>query len=317
MKAIGGYFGLELNKGEEYHENAIKLNTGRNALEYILLVNNYKKVFLPFFTCDVLLEPLNKLNIEVAFYSINKLFEPIFDYSRVKEDEAFLYTNYFGLKDNYIKRLAVNCKNLIIDNAQSFYSKPLQGIDTFYSPRKFFGVPDGAYLYCNRQLDIDLEQDISYNRFEHLLRRIDISAEDGYPYFKENDNSLSNQPIKEMSNLTQSLLRTIDYKKPIQIRKDNFNFLHKNLKDSNKLNLDEFSFISPMVYPYWTENEKLKQRLLENKIYTPTYWPNVKEWSKQNSLENTLVNEVIYLSVDQRQTEKELNRIVKIIKNEY
>ena len=313
MKAIGGYFGLELNKGEEYHENAIKLNTGRNALEYILLVNNYKKVFLPFFTCDVLLEPLNKLNIEVAFYSINKLFEPVFDYSRVKEDEAFLYTNYFGLKDNYIKRLAVNCKNLIIDNAQSFYSKPLQGIDTFYSPRKFFGVPDGAYLYCNRQLDIDLEQDISYNRFEHLLRRIDISAEDGYPYFKENDNSLSNQPIKEMSNLTQSLLRTIDYKKPIQIRKDNFNFLHKNLKESNKLNLDEFSFISPMVYPYWTENEKLKQRLLENKIYTPTYWPNVKEWSKQNSLENTLVNEVIYLPIDQRYGGDELKGVLDIV----
>ena len=32
--SIGGYFELELPQGEEYHKNAIRLNTGRNAFEY-------------------------------------------------------------------------------------------------------------------------------------------------------------------------------------------------------------------------------------------------------------------------------------------
>ena len=40
---IGGYFGLELLDNGEFHKNAIRLNTGRNALEYILQSNRYKK----------------------------------------------------------------------------------------------------------------------------------------------------------------------------------------------------------------------------------------------------------------------------------
>ena len=37
MNPIGGYFELELRKGEEYHKEAIRLNSGRNAFEYVLL----------------------------------------------------------------------------------------------------------------------------------------------------------------------------------------------------------------------------------------------------------------------------------------
>lgn len=40
---IGGYFELELKKGTDYHSKALKLNTGRNAFEYILKVKGYKR----------------------------------------------------------------------------------------------------------------------------------------------------------------------------------------------------------------------------------------------------------------------------------
>ncbi|MFW5983430.1 MAG: hypothetical protein ACOCQ4_02930, partial [bacterium] len=60
MNPIGGYFELELNKGEEFHKNALKLNTGRNAFEYVILEKQYKKVWLPYYMCDVMLEPLNR-----------------------------------------------------------------------------------------------------------------------------------------------------------------------------------------------------------------------------------------------------------------
>ncbi|WP_111709641.1 hypothetical protein [Lutibacter citreus] len=317
MKAIGGYFELELNKGEEYHKKAISLNTGRNALEYILLANGYKKIYLPFFTCDVLLEPIQKLKIEVVFYNINELLEPVFDFNSIKHNEAFLYTNYFGLKDSYINVLAKSCKNLIIDNAQSFYSKPIKGVDTFYSPRKFFGVPDGAYLYSNKNLDIDLEKDVSYNRFEHLLRRIDTSAEDGYSYFKENDEKLSKQPIKKMAKLTQLILSNIDYRSCANKRRQNFNYLHDILNKTNLLEVVVQGESVPMVYPYWCEDIGLRERLINNKVYTATYWPNILEWCTKDDLEFKLASDIVYLPIDQRQTEKELVEIIKIIKNEY
>ena len=73
MNEFGGYFELELNEGKDYHAGAIKLNTGRNALEYILRVNKYKKIYLPFFTCDVLLQPIEKLKIDTEFYHIDRI----------------------------------------------------------------------------------------------------------------------------------------------------------------------------------------------------------------------------------------------------
>ena len=67
-KTIGGYFELELPCKAEYYTNAVRLNTGRNCLEYILRLRQYKKVYIPYYTCEVVLEPFHKLNIEYEFY---------------------------------------------------------------------------------------------------------------------------------------------------------------------------------------------------------------------------------------------------------
>ena len=116
MKAIGGYYSLELPKHKEYHTDAIKLNTGRNCLEYILRVRHYKKVYIPYYTCSVLLEPFKKLGINYSFYNIDNNLEIDNDIT-TRDEEALLYVNYFGLKDTYIKYLSEQYgQNLIIDN---------------------------------------------------------------------------------------------------------------------------------------------------------------------------------------------------------
>ena len=105
MNSIGGYFELELQRGKEYHEHAVKLNTGRNALKYILKVKEYEKIYLPYYTCEVLLDSIKSLNIEHEFYFIDSNFEPLFDYQSLAQKDAFLYTNYFALKDEFIVSL--------------------------------------------------------------------------------------------------------------------------------------------------------------------------------------------------------------------
>ena len=314
MKAIGGYFELELKKNEEYHKDALSLNTGRNALEYILKAKLIQKLYIPYFTCGVLLEPLNKLGIPFDFYTIDKNLEPIFDFSVLNKKDAFLYTNYFGLKDKYINKIAHECNQLILDNAQAIYSPPQKNIPAFYSPRKFFGVSDGAYLYCGDRLDEVLEIDVSCNRMSHLLIRKDVSAESGYPSFIENDKLLENQPIKKMSIITRSILATIDYEKVAKKRIDNYRFIDNALKSSNKFSLQLDSESVPMVYPYWTKDLTLRKRLFDNKIYTAIYWTNVKEWCKEDSLEYRLANEVVYLPLDQRYSQIEMEIIINIIK---
>lgn len=313
--SIGGYFELELSRGEEYHSDAIRLNTGRNAFEYILRAKKFNKVYLPFYTCDVMLEPITKLNLAYEFYSIDSNFLPIFNYSNVKENEVFVYNNYFGICGVQTKEIAAQCKNLIIDNSQAFYSKPIQGVDTFYSPRKFFGLPDGAYLYTDKLLEYNLEKDISYERCEHLLGRMDTTAEQHFQVYKENSKILCNQPIKKMSNLTQRLLSSIDYKTISDKRRHNFNLIHKELGSRNKLNLNISSTEIPMVYPFLVENGKLlKQKLISNKIYVASYWPNVLDWAKADSFEYNLAKNMIAVPVDQRYEIKDMNEVLKLLK---
>lgn len=298
-KAIGGYFELELRKGEHYHKDALRLNTARNCFEYVLLVRKYTKVYIPYFTCEVMLEPLQRHQIQYEFYHINEQLEPIKDIV-LQEEEAFLYTNYFGLKQSCVERLAkVYGSHLIVDNAQAFFAPRLDGIDTFYSPRKFFGVADGGYLYIDKTLDLEFEQDYSYDRMSHLLKRIDISAEEGYADFRRNDDSLINQPIKRMSKLTEAILCSIDYEEAkvrrLRVYKELNKVLHHKNRFQFELNLDDV----PMVYPYFIEDgEQKKKELIKSRIYVATYWPNVFNWSKEDCVEYNLVKNIISIPIN-------------------
>ena len=236
-KPIGGYEELGLKKSAGYHSKALPLNTGRNCLEYILRAKEYKKIYLPFYICEVIFEPINKLEIKFDYYEIDENLDPIFG-STLKGDEVFLYVNYFGIKEKTVKNLAFKYKNLIVDNTHDFFASPLDGIDTFYSARKFFGVPDGAYLYTNRNLKETFEQDFSYERLEHLLIQIDKGIDEGYESFSRNERLLSRQPIKRMSQLTKALLGNVNYEEVKKQRKDNFLLLHEKLGKFNELKIE-------------------------------------------------------------------------------
>lgn len=300
MNSIGGYFELDLRNGEEFHSNAIGLNTGRNALELILKVKKFEKLFIPYYTCDAILEPLKKLKIDYEFYYINKKFEPLFNFNLLKEQESFLYTNYFGMKDTLISVLSKKCKNLIIDNSQAFFALPKYGIPTFYSCRKFFGVPDGAYLYLEGDYKFAFPKDYSSDRFKHLTKRIELGAEAGYFDFKACEKNLIGQPIKMMSKLTHCLLRNIDYNLVQKKRKENFLFLHEKLSKNNELEIDNIEDFIPMVYPLLINRSGLINKLIKNKIYTPSYWPNVTKWTEPTSIEYYLSQNLINIPIDQR-----------------
>ena len=312
--ATGGYFELELRQGEHYHKNAIMLNTARNCLEYILKAKQYSRIYIPYYTCKAVLEPLKRCSAKYEFYRIDKNLEPIKNYD-LKTNEAFLYTNYFGLKQNSVEKLAkIYGHQLIIDNSQAFFAERLAGIDTFYSARKFLGVADGAYLYTDKIPDEKLPQDISYQRMSHLLKRIDLSAENGYNDFKRNDDMLSEQPIMTMSKLTKRILTSIDYGFVKQRRMENYEILDKKLKNSNQIQLESGENI-PMIYPYLCENGKIiKKNLIANRIFVATYWANVKSRTN-NNMENNLVDNLVCLPIDQRYGMQDMQRIVELLED--
>lgn len=318
-EAIGGYFELELNsQGSIYHDSAIAVCSARHGLEYILRTNSFSKIYIPFYTCYVTLEPIKAVGMDFEFYHIDEFFNPKID--SIKDDEVLLYVNYFGLMNLSIKNLKNSYRNIIVDNAQGFFSEPYKEIHTIYSSRKFFGLSDGGFVYTQAKKKLFLERDISFDRMSHLLVRSDGFIKEGYKEFINNDAALSKTPLLKMSLITEKLLRSTDFKKIKIIRNKNFIFLHNKLKDINELSeiIEKDEINSPMIYPFLVKgNADLREKLIAEKIYTATYWPNVIDWVyNEKSLEHYLVNNLIALPIDQRYNADDMARMLNVI-NKY
>lgn len=315
MDAIGGYFELELNNGEHYHPDAVCLNSARNCLELIICARKWKRVFLPYYSCSALLQPIKRQGIQTIFYGINKALEPT-SFPQLHKDEAFLYINYFGLKDNTVKSLSKTYgEQLIVDNSQALYSPRIQGIDTFYSPRKFFGVPDGGYLYSDVIEDVPLNTDkSSINRIKHLCERIETGAESGYQDFKEAELELDWAPIAKMSNLTKRLLSNIDYQRCAKRRRENFLYLDSHLAKQNQLDISLGPNDVPMVYPLLV-NKSIRQSLHERRLYVASYWDGINNYLSDSAFESYLSRYLIPLPIDQRYSQKDMDLIITIIES--
>lgn len=114
------------------------MNSGRRALEYILRrLGGVRRVHVPLYTCGTVLEPMERLHIPVIPYRIDGHLEPE-ELPELEEGEFLLYTNYFGIKEKYVDRLASRYGGrLVVDNALALYSPARPGVASLYSPRKF------------------------------------------------------------------------------------------------------------------------------------------------------------------------------------
>lgn len=324
MKEIGGYFELELPQGKgELHQSAIKLNNARNALSVILQQKEIKRVFLPYYTCDVVLEPIVLANKYFCFYSIDKDFRPIFQYEDLNSTDLFLYVNYFGINQRNVEEL-INIQkkqdfHLAIDNSQAFYSKIAceKKVYAFNSARKFFGVPDGAYLYgLDKSIDLNLEQHFSSEFVEHLLLRIEFGASYGYLKSRENDSLHSHFSPAYMSKFTERILGTIDYEYVNRTRRNNFEYLNENIGFLNELDLDLEQEEVPLIYPLLLNHgESMRSFLIERNIFVAKYWPNKNIKLQQNSYENHLTNNLVAIPIDQRYGLAEMEHILMILRS--
>lgn len=313
-RSIGGYLELELRSGDAFHRDAVALNNARNGFGLILQTRRPSMVYMPKYTCDVMLEPLKKLGIEYQFYSLDENLE-IIENIKLDDDELLVYTNYFGVKNSYTREMSrLFSGKLLIDCSQSFYFSDVGDSHAIYSPRKFFGVADGGYVITKDVTESDFPVDVSYQRMEHLLRRIDKGAEDAYGVFKSNDESLEGQPIKHMSKLTARILEGVDYEFVRERRTDNFLILHSNLQSINQLAIEVAEIDGPMAYPLLVKDgNELRKKLIEQRVYVPTYWPNVFEWCNEGEYEYLLANNLLAIPIDQRYSSEDMKAIAGVI----
>lgn len=304
-KEIGGYFGFERLRGEEYHQNLVAVNSGRNALLYIIKTRNIKKLYIPRFLCDTVWMLCRRENVPYEEYEIDRNFHPLFD--RELADGEWLYVvNYYGqITDEEVLAWKEKFGRVILDNVQDFFRKPLPGIDTVYSCRKFFGVPDGGYAACDGVLP--LEPDASRDRMTHILGRFEVNGSAYYRDFQNNDESFYVLPLLEMSPITRNILRAVDYESVRKKRNENYGVLAQALDTRNLLSLRQTD--GPYCYPFYCENGvEIRRALAEKKIYVPTLWPNVLD--NNGSIEKEFAQNILPLPVDQRYAAEDMLRMI-------
>lgn len=263
--------------------------------------------------CETVFSACKRSETKFVLYEYDSRLFPVLDMNLAK-DEYIYVQNYCGqLSNDILKKIKQKFNNVIIDNVQSFFQMPISNTYTIYSCRKYFGVPNGAYLYTDmHRFSVEyekLEYALNEVNYKHIAGRTDSCASDFYAVSKAHEEMLCDSEIMKMPISTQLMLSNIDYGDVIQRRKNNFDYLHKKLKALNNFDIAENGGL--FFYPFrCAEGAELRKKLLENKIYTPTLWSELID--KNNSAAN-LSREIVYLPIDQRYEETEMEIISQLI----
>lgn len=317
---IGGYFELELPQASHsLFSKFLKFQSARAAFFALLQAEKPNRVWVPNYICNAMIDPLQKLNIDHKFYSINNQFE-INSNIELNDNDWLLYVNYFGICGKQVDLLLhrFSPSQIVLDYSQAFFSPPnSEALATIYSPRKFFGVPDGGLLYCQKAIQMPLEHDISsVYRTDHLLQRLAISPEAGYDAYRKAEAALSAEfEPKKMSHLSERILFSIDFDSAYEKRKKNFSTLQSLLPNNDPFLLNYNYHFSPLCYPYFSSNKDLRQKLISNNIYIPTYWDDAIIRLDEKSIKR-YVTGLHAIPIDQRYGSPEMEFIASII-NKY
>lgn len=313
--AIGGYFELELPRPRQLpYPQAHRYQSARSAFLALLRVGKPRRVWMPRYLCDSMFAALREAGVEQVPYSINQQFEVASEID-LQAGDWFYYVNYFAVRSDYVTRLLTqfNPGQVVLDHCQAFFAAPLPCLAVIYSPRKFFGVPDGGLIVTALPLEVPGVQDrLSRQRVEAQLERLAESPESGYQSYVRSESSLADLEPRRMSLLTSRILASVDFASAQGRRNDNFRHLHERLGHLNRLYLDPVRIDGPMCYPLLIDAEGLRAFLIASRVFVATYWPDVLEHAASDSDEARLVRQILPLPCDQRYDERDMSRIVAL-----
>ncbi|MFT7288476.1 MAG: hypothetical protein ACI87W_002597 [Halieaceae bacterium] len=312
---LGGYLPLESLRpsanSHSLHADAIALNSGRNALRYLLSGSSFERIYLPSYICGSVTDVLTEMALPFELYGTSTTLEPLLGSIEPGTNDCVIVVNYFGVVSKAVRGLVSSLPNTIVDNTQAFFSECRGSVGTFVSPRKFFGVPDGGYAYASTRKTESLVQDDSTDRWAHLKLRREQGAAAGYSAYRENESRISTLGLRGMSASTAGVLEQLDYSDIARVRTSNFNALHSELASLNELEMDTDTIYGPMAYPLLLKNSgTVREALIARSIFVPRYWPDMPAASSDTGA-HYLANNLLPLPIDQNVGESELTYLLE------
>lgn len=316
--AIGGYFELELPPGNgELYPHGRRFQSARAAFLALLSAMRPRRIWMPWYNCETMLEPPAMAGVPVRHYRIDQQFDIAEDIV-LGDDEWLLAVNYFGIGEAAVARAIARFggERVVVDHSQALFAPPPDCLATLYSPRKFFGVPDGGYLITQSDVPVPDGQDTgSIARLQPLLMRLDSGPEAGYEGIRAARSTLRGQMPQRMSTLTQRMLEHIDYKCAAERRLRNYVRYHLALGADNALPVPADPTHAPLCYPFWNHRVDLHAALAARRIFVAKYWPNIRGASgAPDDLEYRLSTQCLALPCDQRYGDVEIDRVIAVLR---
>lgn len=312
---VGGFFGLELPSYGNFPfaegERCALLNSGRAAFECLLLsMPRPARVFVPRFTCDTVLQPLQRMELPVLRYELTEDWLPLLP-DAASQDDLLLITNYFGLTGKAVElAVAQHPGPCIVDATMAFFSPPPVGAPAFYSLRKFAGVPDGGVACAPFPIQIPEKEDRSAGRARYLLERSELGAEAALPMSEAAETELCCLP-RRMSPLTRKMAQGIDWEYVRERRICNYKILHAHLAELNHLELPQEPPAAPFCYPFVSTIPGLRDALIDAGLALPLFWPEVIRDTPAESPANSLARKLLPIPLDQRYEGKDILSVIR------
>ena len=332
----------------QYNKEQIQYyNSGKTAAYYCIMQMKPKRLFVPRYYCPSTKRAIEKAAADIGtkviyyhvsrnlsvncpdrsteketrnkdndFYALCNVRTPdtvdfIADNVEITCDDAILLVNYFGVCRSYIGRWLKTGFNLIIDNCQAFFSEPViaDKVLNFYSLKKDFGTPDGAFVIGEHVKDYHLQQENGIAKCDYLLGSLVEGTDKWYKRKKEVDEEIAANRLGA-SAITRMMIKTIDYEGVKSKRVANLKLYEEAFGADNLIRPDEDSV--PYLYPL-NLGIDIRKKLIANKIFAPTLWADTLEEIYSGTGEYLLSKNTAFLPLDQRYDKDDIKYIINIV----
>lgn len=337
-KEIGSefWFDAELKEGETTSYETLVLS-GRTAIDIIIKdiikARKVRNVYIPAYCCDSMIDPFIRNGINVNLYDLT--FEGGLHY--IVDDglqtDIFYVSNYFGYENNIATEIIELFKRkgaiIIYDKTHSLFmtndATDALADYMFASVRKWMGVACGAVVSkSNGSFNLELKD------YPYLQCKIEAMQEKG-KYINEEANIDKQQFLDKYSEFSHHLSE--DYQRykmddlsariwqqsdKIAIRnqrRKNAATLHleKRLQFMGLLSANSCPIFVPILFEKTEKRNKIRHRLIENKIYCPIHWPKNALVTPDMKV-NRIFDTELSLICDQRYTENDMKKIIEVIR---
>lgn len=269
---------------------------------------------MPSYLCESVLS--GKFNTE--FYEINKDLTINFSFlKKIKPQEVVVIINYFGfpqsqsIYDQIKEKKAIS----IQDASQSLFSKNSIADFTIYSLTKLIGIPDGAMIETDLELDLNLENppaDYISRCFEYKFKRTKFDLGEDNNWHQEYIAQKNKTPIGnfKMSETSKNIWNNnLDHQFMIDSTVQNFQYLQNFIKPIKHLEKD----VVPIGFPILCKNrDATLNYLISEKIYPPIHW-NLKKVPKTFNISYEISQQELTIPCDYRYNITDMEKIVKCL----